>query len=103
MFHTLQSENIHMSTSPKFITLRTKEDIDRENLNTLEQWQEFVKGDIEVVSLSENKILVVNENGKRMNLPVNKEASEQYEKFIMGKSKIVGNVAMVTGVAIDFL
>lgn len=42
----------------------------------LEELQEFVGGHIEIVSLADDLIMVVNEEGKLLNLPFNKAATE---------------------------
>ena len=43
---------------------------------TLEELQDVVGGHIEVVWLSRNRFMVVNEEGKNLNLPVNTEATK---------------------------
>lgn len=42
---------------------------------TLEEMQEYVGGDIQMVTLPKNKAMILNENGKLMGLPVNDAAT----------------------------
>lgn len=47
--------------------------------NTLEAFQEIVGGYIEVVSLSGNIRMIINEEGKLLSLPKNRVATELYQ------------------------
>ena len=58
----------------------------------LEELQAIVDGYIEVVWLPDDKIMVVNEEGKLMNLPLNDEATEIYRKEFGYNDMIVGDV-----------
>ena len=52
----------------------------------------FVEGYIEIVNLGKKKVMVVNEEGKLMNLPVNNEATRiMAEMLPMSRDYIVGN------------
>ena len=59
---------------------------------TLEELQTFVGGYIELVKLNREEIMVVNEDGKLYNLPVNIIATTIYQKVIPSKDVIVGDV-----------
>ena len=48
---------------------------DKNKLPTLKETQEFVKGYIEVITLPNDDILVINEEGKLKDLPYNSKAS----------------------------
>ena len=84
-------------SKPKFIKLCTENDIKEANLGTLEDWTTFIGGQIEIINISDTELLVVNENGKRLGMPTNEEASKIYG------NTIAGNVAFVIGLDIDFL
>ena len=68
---------------------------------TLKELQEIVGGYIEIIHLTNNKIMVINDEGKLINLPYNKNATILYkpsfntDDFIIGdalvcdKSKII--------------
>lgn len=59
---------------------------------SLEELQDFVDGYIEVVSMSDEEYMVVNEEGKLMNLPYNENATRVYNKaFGIPIDYIVGN------------
>lgn len=66
-----------------------KEDVRPKNGTdfTLEELREIVGGDIEIVPLTDNKIMVVNEEGKIYHLPVNMQATHLH-----GYEIIVGDV-----------
>lgn len=49
---------------------------------SLEELQGFVGGHIEVVSISDREYMVVNEEGKLMNLPYNENATRAYNKAV---------------------
>ena len=51
---------------------------------SLEELQGFVKGYIEIVYLSNDKFLVVNEEGKLMGLPINDYATGIANQLIVG-------------------
>lgn len=48
---------------------------------TLEELKEIVGGYIEIIHLTENKIMVVNEEGKLNNLPYNDNATLRFRFF----------------------
>ena len=59
----------------------------------LEQMQDIVGGYIEVVGLTDEVLMVVNEEGKLNNLPLNKEATKLFWRcFPESPDYIVGNV-----------
>lgn len=60
---------------------------------SLKEMQEIVGGHIEFVYLPNNIILVVNEEGKLNNLPVNEIVTSFYYPII--KDVIVGNVLLI--------
>ena len=90
-------------TRPVFLNIRTKEELDEHKLNSLEEWQNFVGGHMEVIMLKTSSALVVNENAKRENLEINHEASEEYGKYCSSPVVICGNAAVVSGDALRFL
>lgn len=58
-----------------------------------EELQKIVGGYIEIVNLDDNHIMVVNEEGKLMDLPYNQKATYLYQNRFIGCSDyIVGNV-----------
>jgi hypothetical protein len=62
---------------------------------SLEELQEFVGGYIEIVSLGGALIMVVNDEGKPLDLPLNKTATKEYWFYTKNYSDyIVGNVLM---------
>lgn len=69
----------------------------------LEELQELVGGYIEVINLSANKALVVNEEGKLHNLPVNKIATAlaQYCNAIFPTDCIVGDAVVIENKRLD--
>lgn len=58
----------------------------------LEQLQQIVGGHIEVVSLKDGRIIVLNEEGKLEGLPVNWAATKLFQKDYGPEDIIVGNV-----------
>ena len=62
----------------------------------LEQLQEMVGGNIEIVTLNNRDILVINREGKRLNLNYNSEATQIYqEQGGMRGKDIVGIAVLV--------
>ena len=55
----------------------------RESFN-LEELQEVVDGYIELIPLPNDEVMVVNEDGQRLGLPQNHEASRLYRSQILG-------------------
>lgn len=51
----------------------------------LEELQEFVGGHVEVISLNEKQILVINEEGKLLDLPINALATNCLELAFQGR------------------
>ena len=77
-----------MKTEPETIFIEDKKP-------TLEEMQEFVGGYIEVVTLPDYRQIVINEEGKLLNLPINMIATNLFEKaFGIGADVICGK-AMV--------
>jgi len=62
---------------------------------TLKEAQDYVEGYIEVLWLDNGDCLIVNEEGRRLNLPVNNEAT-----LLMRGRIIVGNALLLTGNAL---
>lgn len=61
---------------------------------TLEELQSFVEGDIEIINLTAEKILIVNEEGKINKLPFNELATELWKKYYGRTDYIVGNALL---------
>ena len=61
---------------------------------TLEELQSFVEGDIEIINLTTDKILIVNEEGKINKLPFNELATELWKKYYGRTDYIVGNTLL---------
>ena len=61
---------------------------------TLEELQSFVEGDIEIINLTTEKILIVNEEGKINKLPFNELATELWKKYYGRTDYIVGNALL---------
>jgi Domain of unknown function (DUF3846) len=55
-----------------------------ESENSLKQLQTMVGGYIESVSLGDDLVMIVNEDGKAKNLPINNIASEMVQHGIVG-------------------
>lgn len=58
----------------------------------LEELQEIVDGYIEIVQLSYNQIMVINEEGKLIDLPYNENATEIYQEEDSFYDYIAGDV-----------
>lgn len=58
----------------------------------LEQLQEIVGGCIDCVGISGDEIMVFNDEGKLMGLPINREATEIFQKHFNTDDFIVGDV-----------
>lgn len=72
----------------------TREDVTPANGTDFkyDELKNFVEGYIEIVHLGKKKVMVVNEEGKLMNLPVNAEATKvMLEMLPMSRDYIVGN------------
>lgn len=61
---------------------------------TLEELQNFVEGDIEIINLTTEKILIVNEEGKINKLPFNESATELWREYYGRTDYIVGNALL---------
>jgi hypothetical protein len=59
---------------------------------SLEELQEIVGGFIEVVSLMDNEIMVINEEGKLIDLPFNETATQMYQEVDGFYDYIAGDV-----------
>lgn len=74
----------------------TKEVIPNDNkFFTLEELQEAVGGIIEFIYLPENKIMIVNEEGEFLRLPLNREATRIIRETGTGGCYIVGDVLII--------
>jgi hypothetical protein len=88
------SENPIKAKGIKVTTDGTSEEVTfQSNFVNLKEMQEIVGGHIEFVYLQNNIILVVNEEGKLNNLPVNEIVTSFYYPII--KDVIVGNVLLI--------
>jgi hypothetical protein len=63
---------------------------------SLEELQGYVEGYIQIVNLSKSEVLVINEEGKLKNLPLNKEATFicKFRNAIFANDCIVGNALL---------
>ena len=70
---------------------------------TLEELQAFVGGFIQIVNLAANKLLVVNEEGKLHNLPVNEKATALALSCnaIFPTDYIVGDAVVIESTMLD--
>lgn len=59
---------------------------------SLEELQEIVGGYIEIVGLMDNEIMVINEEGKLIDLPLNETATHMYQEVDGFYDYIVGDV-----------
>lgn len=59
---------------------------------SLEELQEIVGGYIEVVGLMDNEIMVINEEGKLIDLPFNETATQMYQEVDGFYDYIAGDV-----------
>jgi hypothetical protein len=59
---------------------------------SLEELQEIVGGYIEIVSLMDNEIMVINEEGKLIDLPFNETATQMYQEVDGFYDYIAGDV-----------
>lgn len=62
---------------------------------TLQELQEYVGGYIEVVYLSKKLVMVINEEGKLNNLPINNKATVIYLAMNKNVDVIVGDVLVM--------
>lgn len=68
---------------------------------TLEELQKYVGGYIEILTISDNNFMVINEEGKLEQLPLNDKATEIYIKHFGFNDIIVGDVLIVSNDDID--
>jgi hypothetical protein len=73
------------------------------NSFTLEELQEHVGGYIEIIRLTNKYLMVINEEGKILNLPFNSEATDiaRQHKAIYQNDMIVGNALVAQESMID--
>ncbi len=73
------------------------------NSFTLEELQEYVGGYIEIIRLTDKYLMVVNEEGRLLNLPFNSGATDvaRHHKAIYPNDLIVGNALVVEESMID--
>lgn len=73
------------------------------NSFTLEELQEHVGGYIEIIRLANKYLMVVNEEGKLLNMPFNSEATDiaRQHKAIYPNDMIVGNALVAQESMID--
>ena len=58
----------------------------------LEELQAIVGGLIQIIEISDTEIMVINEEGKLENLPLNEQATAIYQKQVYDGDFIVGDV-----------
>lgn len=63
---------------------------------TLQELQLFVGGYIEMLRLGDGRVMFLNEDGKRENLPVNYRATAMMASRLRGDDYIVGTVIICT-------
>lgn len=68
---------------------------------TLEELKSVVGGYIEIVPIEKCTFMVVNEEGKLLNLPINVEATRYYRKSRNTDDFIVGNVLICNNKEIE--
>ena len=68
---------------------------------TLEELKSVVGGYIEIVQLTEDYLMVINEEGKLLNLPINVIATRVYRASRNTEDFIVGNVLICSNKEID--
>ena len=68
---------------------------------TLEELKSVVCGYIEIVPIEEGYSMVVNKEGKLLNLPINEGATRYYRKSRNTDDFIVGNVLICSNKEID--
>ena len=68
---------------------------------TLEELKSVVGGYIEIVPLEEGYSMVVNEEGKLLNLPINEGATRYYRNSRNTEDFIVGNVLICSNKEIE--
>lgn len=59
---------------------------------TLKELQELVQGSIEVIPLGTKSLMVINEDGKILELPYNEKATQIYRTYYTTNDFIVGDV-----------
>ena len=75
--------------------------IDNEkNTPTLKEAQDFVGGYVECITFPNGDVLIVNEEGKLMNLPYNPEASALWKAMFDNDNFVTGRQDFVVGPAI---
>lgn len=70
---------------------------------TLEELQGYVGGYIEIIDLPTNKALIINEEGKLLDLPLNQKATAlaQFCKAIFPSDYIVGDAVVIQNYLFD--
>jgi hypothetical protein len=61
----------------------------------LKEIQEMVGGYMEIVRLPEGMNLIVNEEGRMLDLPMNRQASEHYGQAIVGDAILCHHTEMI--------
>lgn len=75
---------IHTDSKSEFVMPKNGTDF------KLDELQKIVGGFIEIVHLGDNKIMVINEEGKLLGLPINEFATEVYRVYNNTMDVIVG-------------
>ena len=73
---------------------KKEDNITLKHLSLLEI-QEMVGGYIEIVRLPKGMSLIVNEDGRSLDLPFNKEASKEYGQDIVGNAILCHHTEMI--------
>lgn len=64
---------------------------------SLEELQLFVDGYIEVAYLDNEKVIVINEEGKIKNLPFNENATAEYNRAMKCRADYIAGDALICG------
>lgn len=65
------------------------------NSFTCSELQNYVEGYIQLIPLNDNLIVVINEEGKLLNLPYNEVATDLCREILFNNDYIVGNVVII--------
>ena len=74
--------------------------VDKKNEPTLKAAQDFVGGMVEAVTFPNGDLLLLNEEGKLMNLPLNEEATALWRTHFTKETHLFGYDDVVVGPAI---
>ena len=92
---TKDIENLLNEDYKETMATQTKTIKDIKNDPSLEEAQKFVGGYVELVTVNDG-VLLINEDGKSKNLPINDEASRIYEQtYGVDEDIILGNAIYI--------